>query len=333
METATDLGSREPEANRCSIRFLEPFRMARRLRRPPVFGNGHVSITLHGSDEPRPIQRVDRTYSDAKGLVSVSRFDVVHDLDAVAREYTYNGQPILDVPATFRGNLWDNPTIERRIAGRTLAQLAITDVSLVPMKPPRPDVFADSPTTGPIAIETTQNVDPTNREFQIRIQDFAVRLTTELVDHRGVAIPDTISIGFVAYPATKDVPRLVLDVADRVVSLLETPGTYTFPEIGQYIEQIQICKGGKARVEAASVVNYRGLPDYYGLTIDRIDEKQRTNYETDGRPLWLIVGVTVALLGPDVAGVLYRTNIELGRFTRVVLTLDTDELLTFDRAS
>lgn len=305
--------------------------MARQPRRhPPIFPGSHgFSVTIRVGGEPRQ-HSYARAYPDGEGIVDVCRCSPCSDANEIAAVYRYDGQALPEVWPTWKGARFPNEVTEMVVASRALAGLGYRNVRMTPRKPPRPDLYVECDGESPFAAEVTLNTDRDEAAFQRAREELLGHLNERAAS--GTAVPFDVSLGFVAVPPRRDFDAIA-DAIFRQVERSGNVGTHALPPelMGTFAQITLRPRTDREPFSGGGVVNERGHPDLLATTLDRISEKRvMMDYLTDSRSLWLIVGMSVPLIGPDVMGDMYSLDVPLGRFSKIVLSEGTD-LVTFTK--
>lgn len=299
-------------------------------------GPAGMTLTIKFTDEPSEPHMIARSYSGAVGTIEVVRRTPEPDsvVEGLLGGYTYEGRPLVEVwPAPDSGPR-DNPTTEMVVSALALGRLGYEQVALQARKPPNPDVFADSDRTGPIAIEVTLNMDPDERAFQDAMHEF-VGVLNDVVARGEQPFPNDVNLGLIALPQRRGYERLAKAVLAQIERNFGKVGTYQFDGdlSGMFAQYIVAPRGEGRPFSGGAVVNVRGHADLLATTVERIVKKRDLmDYHTEGRALWLTVGVTLPLIGPDVMGEMYDMDMPLGKFDRIVLS-DAADMVTFTRVT
>jgi hypothetical protein len=285
-------------------------------------------VTIRVGGEPREYS-YSRSYDDGEGVVDVRRRNPCPEADDIGAAYRYEDRPLPEVWPTWNGIRFANEVTEMVVASRALAALRYRNARMAPRKPPRPDLYVECEEESPFAAEVTLNTDRDEAAFQRAREEFLRHLNNRAASG---TVPFDVSLGFVAVPARREFDA----VADALFAHVERSGSVGIhalpPELEQTFAQIRLGpRTGREPFSGGGVVNERGHADLRATTLDRISEKRdMMDYLTDGRPLWLIVGMSVPLIGPDVMGEMYDLDLALGRFSKIVLSEGSD-LVTFTR--
>lgn len=277
-----------------------------------------------------------RVYDDGEGRVEaaiVPSFSVA-EINPIVAEYLYEGKPVPDVwPTAGKGPF--GPRISEMVtACKALGRLGYAAVAMVPRDPPYPDLFVESPETGQIAVEITLARDEEEAAFQRRrtaLQEFLNDAATA----QNIVFRCDIDIAVVALPREKEMPALAEALLNEIRTNADTPGSYPFgSEVAGYATQYQVVVHGhvvRPPLQCAALANVRGHEDLGAVVLEAIAFKRRyMQYSTDGRPLWLVVGVIVRLFMGSVMSDLYRTDVKLGAFERIVVS-DESAMVIFRR--
>ena len=299
-------------------------------------GPAGMSVTIKFTGEPSKSYGITRTYSDVAGTIEVVRRSAESNsmVDALLGGYIYRNRPLVEVWPVPGAGYFGKETTEMVVCALALGRLGYEKVALEGREPPNPDLFADSEQTGPLAIEVTLNTDPDERIFQDAMRGF-VDVLNEYVARAEHTFPNDVNLGFVALPRRGEYVRLARTLLAQIEPNLGKIGTYKFTGdlAGMFAQYIVRQRGDGPPFSGGAVVNVRGHADLLATAIERIVKKRDfKDYHTDGRALWLVIGVTVPLIGPDVMGEIYNMNMDLGGFDRIVLS-DTADMVTFSRTT
>jgi hypothetical protein len=297
-------------------------------------GPDGISLTIHVTDSATErgseLEFIERVY-DLGGKIAARRQASVEDFNDIAAKYTYEGNALPDVWPKWDGTKSDNAVTEMVAAARALAYLGYREAHLTPRKPPNPDLFAETIESGKIAIEVTLALDEGEQQFQRSREEFQHYLNACASGRKLDRLH--VSIGFTSIPAPKHYERVAQAILEDVDSHTGTRMYEPEGVLAEYISQIQIlsAQAGKPIFSSAGVVNVRGHADLFEIAMQRVNEKRDLmDYETEGRDLWLVVGIQLPVIGPDVMRALYETDLDLGPFSKVVFSQQGD-LVTFTR--
>jgi hypothetical protein len=288
-----------------------------------------MSLTINVVDGAKPAAFEEyRQYCDGKSEVRVTRCSVSPDIQRILNTYRYNGKLLIESwPQDWGKTAFDNPVREMVTASLAFTGLGIEQVLLDQRD--HPDLLADSPKTGPLAVEVTTNLDPSESGFQREMQAFLEMFNRSLEQD----FPCNVSLGFVALPPRTDYLRTMHDIAIEVRQNSSQRGIHHFTgALATFFAQFIVGpKEGELRVSGGAVVTERGHADFYATTLGRVDEKRDSaDYRVKNRSTWLIVSVTVPLIGPPTMEKLFATNMDLGQFDCIVLS-SRNELIVFAR--
>jgi hypothetical protein len=295
-----------------------------------------MTLAIKFTDGPSEPRWITRTYSDAVGRIEVVRRSPEPDsvVEALLGGYTYGGRPLVEVWPARDGAPYNTETTEMVVSALAFGRLGYEKVALRARKPPNPDVFADAEQTGSVAIEITLNMDPDETAFQDAMRAF-IGVLNKVVSAAEHAFPNDVSLGFVSLPGRREYDFLARALLAQLEPDLGKVGTHEFSgELSGMFAQYMITPRGEGPpFSGGAVVNVRGHADLLATAMERIVKKRdRMDYLSEGRALWLVVGVTLPLIGPDVMGELYGRDISLGKLDRIVLS-DSGNMVTFARTS
>jgi hypothetical protein len=299
-------------------------------------GPGRMSFTIKITDEPNKAHRSSRSYSASGSRVQVIRRTPEADpvVEALLAGYAYGGRSLIEVWPVSNGVSHDSEITEMVVSALTLGRLGYEKVTLERRRPPNPDIFADSEQSGSLAIEVTLNVDPDERAFQAAVRDFVDVLNHYIVGS-STAFTNDVNIGVVALPRRREYAALAGALLKQIEPNLGKLGKYEFSDdlSGTFAQYILCPRGNGPPITAGGVVNVRGHADLLATTMERIIQKRdRMDYHNEGRGLWLVVGMALPLIGPDVLGEIYEMDLPLGKFDRIVLS-DAADVVVFARSS
>jgi hypothetical protein len=281
---------------------------------------------------------MSRVYDDGFGLVRVSVSDIDRQWKTHLPNYSYENTPLLDVPVQHRGRLYDNKTSERVGIGRALLSIGLTSVAMWPQSPPKPDMLIETPQFGKFVADFTMGHDEQNRQFQEEMQKFVRGLQSQ-IDALRERIPwlneRGIQMGFLDVPGQREAASIASRLVDFITATEGREGRYPIEDrrVARFIPYVLITLGGHdGEVTGGVLVIERGVfPNHAAVAIERIEKKRAKKYDTEGLPLWIIVGVGTPLIEGDYIAKLYRTDLCLAHIERALIVSD-EQVVMFERS-
>ena len=276
-----------------------------------------------GTADPVQPHVLEREYTDSFGdiVVSSSSRYTRESVQNVLHSYSYNARPLIEAWEMPGDRISSTSRIEMVTAASAFALMDFKNVRLEARKPPEPDLFASTEDAGLVAVEVTQNVDPDEKQFQRAMAEFVAMLNSRLLTIKEQPFSGELHLGFNRVPARPDHERLMTEMISQIMANRHIPGVQHFSgELAEIFAQYIVSKSGEgARFIGGGVWDVRGHPDLYRSTMDCIERKRdKTVYNTDGRPLWLAVGMEPrGLFMPDIMGEVYGASLTLGKFARI----------------
>jgi len=278
-----------------------------------------------------------RVYDDGEGKIEavIVASLPVDEINPIVAEYLYDGKPVPELWPTEGQDQYSPRIAEMVTACKAFGRLGCKGVAMVSRDPPYPDLFVQSPLTGEIAVEITLGRDEEEAAFQSR-RAALQKLLNDIARDQGLVLPYDVNISVVELPRAKEMPPLAEALLNEICVNANTVGTYPLSgDVAAYATQYQVILHGRAvrpPLECAALANVRGHEDLCAIVAEAIAYKRRyMRYSTDSRPLWLVVGVIVRLFMGNVMSNLYRTDVKLGVFERIVLS-DESSTVIFRRA-
>jgi hypothetical protein len=255
------------------------------------------------------------------------------DWEQIAETYTYN-DAALRFPE-WNGKRFPKPVSEMVTTARTLGSIGVKNASLRSKEPPNADLFVDADEIGAVAAEITIGVGTEDVRNRVELEQFLQFLNDAAATEPRLT-PYAVNLAFNECPKQSEFEALataiILEaIANRNSIGVQRPSGPLSAQIAQYFINHRPSQDEEPIFGGGFTANFYGLPDAYNLTLDMVEEKKRKDYREKDRDSWLIVEMRLHLTDNPTIEALYQTDLDLGRFQRIILS-NPSVIIDFRRA-